>query len=176
VATAVGGFLGWAAIPLDVGVILVLGYLIGVATRAVFGAQADDGVQLSPFLTDVVGLLYLAAASAVAGAITGAIVGVAQHLSLPRRLRASSHWVRASIAGGAVAIAITGASLYYGSLSRTLEREAPGHAPLPSMPGVVGQWILSPNMIVVGVVFGVLYGTVTGVAVVRWVKRQTTEP
>ena len=163
-ATAVGNVLAWAVIPIYINFGTLLFILVGLTGLALRAA----GVRISPDQPPGSFAILYAVLASLGGTVSGAIVGQSQALVLQRQIRPATGWVRASAAGGAAAAGIAGLDLSARVISRTFPT-------LPSLPSGTEGWPIYANGIGSGAAFGLAYGVITGIALVRVLRQRAPE-
>jgi hypothetical protein len=164
-ATAVGNVLAWAVIPIYVN----LGTFVFLLVLLAGSALQNAGIRVNVSFPSSFWLIaYYAIPPALGGAVSGAIVGQSQALVLRRQIEPATQWVRASAAGGAVAGGVAGQDLFVRAISRTF----------PTLPGLAASaegWPIYASGIASGAVFGLAYGVITGIALVRLLHQRAPE-
>jgi hypothetical protein len=162
-ATALAGVAAWIAVVLYFNIAQLLFFLVGLILSFPVHLLAPlaraFGVDLVTAATPVLLYLTFRLLAGIGGAIAGAIVGAIQAPILRRYSRVATSWLLASTLGCALAGAVAGDNIYWQAQGRTLSLGTTASTP--------ELLALAENIAITGVVFGILYGIVTGVELAR---------
>jgi hypothetical protein len=169
--TGLAGLAAWVAVGLYSGfaqlMFFIVGYFLSMPVLLLAPFARLLGIDISTAAAPVLLFVTFPILAGIGGAIAGAIVGFAQRLLLQRHTGAAARWLTASTIGGALAGAVVGDNLFWQAAGRTLDLHALRYSP-DLTTAIVGLTLS-------GVVFGALYGLVTGAELAHLVTRTTPQ-